>query len=74
MRGTEAIDESIDIERALACLTRKQREAVVLAMQGYTQAEIAERIGISSRAVRFRMVNARQTFLITAPRVVIGNE
>ena len=60
MRGTEAIDESIDIERALACLTRKQREAVTLAMQGYTQAEIAEVLGIHRNAVTRRLARAQR--------------
>jgi len=58
MRGTETIDQAIDIERALACLTAKQREAVVLAMQGYTQAEIAEALGITRENVAYRISRA----------------
>jgi RNA polymerase sigma factor (sigma-70 family) len=58
MRGTETIDQSIDIERALACLTAKQREAVTLAMQGYTQAEIAEMLGINQSSVNRRLQSA----------------
>ena len=62
MRGTEAIDESIDIERALACLTAKQREAVVLAMQGYTHNEIARLLGVTRVSVTLRISRVRNVY------------
>ena len=68
MRGTEAIDESIDIERALACLTAKQREAVVLAMQGYTQAEMAVRLGIHRNSIKRRLIRAQKVCIYTVSR------
>lgn len=62
MRGTEAIDESIDIERALQCLTRKQREAVALAMQGYTHNEIARLLGVTRVSVTLRISRVRNVY------------
>lgn len=62
MRGTEAIDESIDIERALACLTAKQREAVTLAMQGYTHNEIARLLGVTRVSVTLRISRVRNVY------------
>lgn len=59
VRGCEAIDQAIDIERALAALTAKQREAVTLAMQGYTQAEIARGLGVHRNAIRRRILRAK---------------
>lgn len=68
MRGTEAIDQAIDIERALAALTAKQREAVTLAMQGYTHREIAERLGIARESVTLRLLRARNSYKIRPSR------
>ena len=62
MRGTEAIDESIDIERALACLTARQREAVTLAMQGYTHNEIAWLLGVTRVSVTLRISRVRNVY------------
>jgi len=62
MRGTEAIDESIDIERALACLTARQREAVTLAMQGYTHNEIARLLGVTRVSVTLRISRVRNVY------------
>lgn len=62
MRGTETIDESIDIERALACLTARQREAVTLAMQGYTHNEIARLLGVTRVSVTLRISRVRNVY------------
>jgi len=62
MRGTETIDQAIDIERALACLTAKQREAVVLAMQGYTHNEIARLLGVTRVSVTLRISRVRNVY------------
>lgn len=62
MRGTEAIDQAIDIERALACLTAKQREAVTLAMQGYTHNEIARLLGVTRVSVTLRISRVRNVY------------
>ena len=66
VRGSDSVDEAIDIQRVLAGLTCKQRTAVELAMQGYTHGDMAQALGISERAIRFRMASARKTFLKTA--------
>lgn len=62
MRGTETIDQAIDIERALACLTAKQREAVTLAMQGYTHNEIARLLGVTRVSVTLRISRVRNVY------------
>ena len=56
MRGTEDSDLRLDLERALARLTAKQRQALELWCQGYTLAEIAALCDASPWGVR-RMVH-----------------
>lgn len=51
MRPSDNIDELIDIERALVCLTTKQREAFVMWMTGYTMDEVGLVMGITQQAV-----------------------
>jgi DNA-directed RNA polymerase specialized sigma24 family protein len=68
MRGTEAIDQAIDIERALACLTAKQREAVTLVMQGYTHNEIARLLGVTRVSVTLRISRVRNVYQNSASR------
>lgn len=60
MHGTEYIDQSIDIERALRGLTSKQREVVTLAMAGYSQADIAALLCIHRNAVKCRLIRAQK--------------
>lgn len=62
MRETDAIDERLDVERALLELTDKQRAAVLLVMQGYTHREIAERLGIARESVTLRLLRARNSY------------
>ena len=53
------IDERIDLARAWERLTRKQREAMILWLQGYTLEEIGEKLGVGVRRVRYRLRNAK---------------
>jgi RNA polymerase sigma factor (sigma-70 family) len=50
-RPTDEIDSRIDIERILAALPPQQRRAVSLYARGYTQAEIARKMGVSCAAI-----------------------
>lgn len=50
-RLTDEIDSRIDIERILAALPPQQRRAVRLYARGFTQAEIARKMGVSSAAI-----------------------
>jgi len=44
-------DTRIDLRRALPCLTEKQAEALGLWIEGYSQREVGERLGVSQQAV-----------------------
>ena len=46
MRETDDSDVRLDLERAAARLTDKQRRALWLWCQGYTQAEMRRRVGL----------------------------
>ena len=48
----------MDLERAIQGLTDKQREALALWLQGYTQEEIGKALGITRRAVGRRLERA----------------
>ena len=50
-RPTDEIDSRIDLERILAALPPQQRRAVSLYSQGFTQAEIAHKFGVSQCAI-----------------------
>ena len=52
------VDVIIDMKRAMTELTPKQREALDLWLQGYTQKEIGERLGITHSSVCRRLQNA----------------
>ena len=45
----------LDLEAALERLTARQRQAIQLVMEGYTECEIAEEMGVSQPAV-FKLV------------------
>lgn len=55
MRGTDDSDLRLDLERAAARLTDKQRRALWLWCQGYTQREIAATCGIAHQQVSSRI-------------------
>lgn len=64
MRGVQPDDQvaARDLaERALACLAPKDRQALILMhLQGYTTAEVAETMGCSALAVRIRLHRGRK--------------
>jgi len=55
MRETDDSDLRLDLERAIARLTPKQRAALWLWCQGYTQEEIAAALGIAHQQVSSRI-------------------
>jgi len=46
------------VQQVLASLTERQREAVLLRLQGFTQEEIGERLGINQSNVSRRISGA----------------
>ena len=74
-----AIDEEIHqraqlrrVEAAIAALPARQREVLVLrSIEGLSQAETAEVLGISGKAVETRLARARRT-LAAALRIFEG--
>lgn len=68
IRGCEHIDQAIDIERALACLTAKQRATVLLVMQGYTQTEIARLMGVHRNSIKRRLLRAQKVCIYALSR------
>jgi len=61
MHGTEDSDLRLDLERALARLTPKQRRALQLWYQGYTLEEIAVQAGVTKMAICYRIKAAIAT-------------
>lgn len=53
-----SIGEAVDLRDALGELTDKQKTAIHLYAQGYTQQEIATRDGVSQQAVSYRICGA----------------
>ena len=53
MRGMDAVDQRIDLQDALPCLTEKQAEALGMWVEGYTQKEVAIVMGITQQAAGF---------------------
>ena len=54
------IDEELDLRDALDALTPRQREALVIRLEGYTQQEIGERLTVCQSAVSRLLTRARQ--------------
>jgi RNA polymerase sigma factor (sigma-70 family) len=48
----------MDLAQALTALTPRQRRAVLLYAQGFTQCEIAQTIGVSQQAIGKTLENA----------------
>ena len=48
----------IDIERAMTCLSKKQREVIELQLEGLTQQQIADRLGVKLCAVQANIYRA----------------
>lgn len=57
----EAIDDLVDVRRAIARLTARQREVLALTVAGWTQEEIGERLGIARRVVGEHLAKARKS-------------
>lgn len=55
-----AVEELMDVERALARLTPRQREVLLLTVMGWTQEEIGERLGIARQVVGRHLASARK--------------
>lgn len=66
MHNVDDVDLRLDLRRACERLTERQRAVVVLTMEGYTQEEIGEALGIAqcvvSRHWAAAMANIEQSF------------
>ena len=60
MHNTDELDELIDIRLALEQLTAKQRQAMLLILEGYTHIAAANKLGISRTSVSRRIQRARK--------------
>jgi RNA polymerase sigma factor (sigma-70 family) len=59
----EQAELRMDLSAALLCLTEKQRWALLLVCyHGYTAKEAAKTLGITERAVQYRLANAKEQF------------
>ena len=54
------VDDLLDIRAACATLTDRQREVLALSVEGYTQREIGERLGIAQQTVGETLAAARE--------------
>lgn len=61
MREAEWTDVVLDLAPAIAALTDRQRQVLALTVEGYTQREIAARLGIAQRVVCEYLAAARAT-------------
>lgn len=75
--NVQAWEERHEVLRLLDCLPPLQRQVIELTMDGYTPAEIASELGITSQTIRSRLIRARRTLrreiealqaALTAPR------
>jgi RNA polymerase sigma factor (sigma-70 family) len=64
---TEMVEALIDVKEAMSALTPKQRQVLDLWLQGHTQRDIGERLGIIQSSVCRRLQNAFATM-----RQVVG--
>lgn len=56
----EAIDDLVDVRRAMARLTARQREVLALTVAGWTQEEIGAELGIAHQVVSEHLAKARE--------------
>ena len=56
----EAIDDLVDVERAVTQLTARQRDVLALTVAGWTQEEIGEELGIERSVVARHLAAARR--------------
>lgn len=57
-RVLHSTDTRLDLEAAFEGLTDKQREALLLYLEGYTQEEIGARLGVNKPAICRRLQRA----------------
>jgi RNA polymerase sigma factor (sigma-70 family) len=57
----EAIDDLVDVGRAMARLTARQREVLALTVAGWTQEEIGAELGVTQQVVSEHLAAARET-------------
>ena len=50
-RPTDKLDDYMDLAQSLTALTQKQRRAVLLYAQGFTQCEIGQMMGVTQQAI-----------------------
>jgi len=55
----EAIDTLVDVGRAMARLTERQREVLALTVAGWTQEEIGAELGVTHQVVSEHLAKAR---------------
>lgn len=55
----EAIDDLVDVGRAVEHLTARQRQVLALTVAGWTQEEIGEELGIARETVKTHLARAR---------------
>jgi RNA polymerase sigma factor (sigma-70 family) len=55
----EAIDDLVDVERAVTRLTQRQREVLALTVAGWTQEEIGAELGVTHQVVSEHLAKAR---------------
>jgi RNA polymerase sigma factor (sigma-70 family) len=60
VHNVDDVDLRLDLSRACARLTERQRAALVLVVGGLSQAEAAEQLGIGQPAVSYRLTRARE--------------
>jgi RNA polymerase sigma factor (sigma-70 family) len=54
----DTLDDAIDMEAAIDTLTERQRDTLALWLLGYTQQEIAEKMGVNQSTVSRRLGRA----------------
>ena len=57
----EAIDDLVDVGRAVTRLTARQREVLALTVAGWTQEEIGAELGVTHQVVSEHLAKARET-------------
>lgn len=56
----EAIDDLVDVGRAVTRLTARQRQVLALTVAGWTQEEIGRTLGITHQVVSEHLARARK--------------
>jgi len=59
----EAIDDLVDVGRAVTRLTDRQREVLALTVAGWTQEEIGAELGVTQQVVGEHLAKVRELVL-----------